>query len=84
MATTGLVSAGADSGDAGAGAHPRATGGVGQFARGVLVAHPHPDHYNSVRELLAGEEVPVIAHRDVDREIRTWDDASEFAREARR
>jgi glyoxylase-like metal-dependent hydrolase (beta-lactamase superfamily II) len=43
--------------------------------RGVLVTHPHPDHYNTVTELLAGEDVPVIAHRDVDREIRASDDA---------
>ena len=42
---------------------------------GVLVTHPHPDHYNTIGELLAGEEVPVIAHRDVDREIRASDEA---------
>jgi glyoxylase-like metal-dependent hydrolase (beta-lactamase superfamily II) len=42
---------------------------------GVLVTHPHPDHYNTITELLAGEDVPVIAHRDVDREIRAKDDA---------
>jgi glyoxylase-like metal-dependent hydrolase (beta-lactamase superfamily II) len=42
---------------------------------GVLVTHPHPDHYNTITELLAGEEVPVIAHADVDREIRAKDDA---------
>jgi glyoxylase-like metal-dependent hydrolase (beta-lactamase superfamily II) len=42
---------------------------------GVLVTHPHPDHYNTVTELLAGENVPVIAHRDVDREIRANDEA---------
>jgi glyoxylase-like metal-dependent hydrolase (beta-lactamase superfamily II) len=42
---------------------------------GVLVTHPHPDHYNTIGELLAGEEAPVIAHRDVDREIRGKDDA---------
>jgi glyoxylase-like metal-dependent hydrolase (beta-lactamase superfamily II) len=42
---------------------------------GVLVTHPHPDHYNTIGELLAGDEVPVIAHRDVDREIRASDDA---------
>jgi glyoxylase-like metal-dependent hydrolase (beta-lactamase superfamily II) len=42
---------------------------------GVLVTHPHPDHYNTIGELLAGEEVPVIAHGDVDREIRAKDDA---------
>jgi glyoxylase-like metal-dependent hydrolase (beta-lactamase superfamily II) len=42
---------------------------------GVLVTHPHPDHYNSITELLAGEDVPVIAHSCVDREIRAHDDA---------
>jgi glyoxylase-like metal-dependent hydrolase (beta-lactamase superfamily II) len=42
---------------------------------GVLVTHPHPDHYNTIGELLAGEEVPVIAHGDVDREIRAKDEA---------
>jgi glyoxylase-like metal-dependent hydrolase (beta-lactamase superfamily II) len=41
---------------------------------GVLVTHPHPDHYNTITELLAGEDVPVIAHEDVDREIRASDD----------
>jgi glyoxylase-like metal-dependent hydrolase (beta-lactamase superfamily II) len=42
---------------------------------GVLVTHPHPDHYNTIGQLLAGEDVPVIAHGDVDREIRAQDDA---------
>ena len=42
---------------------------------GVLVTHPHPDHYNTLGELLAGEDVPVIAHDDVDREIRASDEA---------
>jgi glyoxylase-like metal-dependent hydrolase (beta-lactamase superfamily II) len=42
---------------------------------GVLVTHPHPDHYNTITELLSGEAVPVIAHGDVDREIRARDDA---------
>jgi glyoxylase-like metal-dependent hydrolase (beta-lactamase superfamily II) len=41
----------------------------------VLVTHPHPDHYNTVTELLAGESAPVIAHPDVDRGIRANDDA---------
>ena len=41
----------------------------------MLLTHPHPDHYNTIGELLAGERVPVIAHRDVDREIRAKDDA---------
>jgi glyoxylase-like metal-dependent hydrolase (beta-lactamase superfamily II) len=42
---------------------------------GVLITHPHPDHYNTIDELLAGENVPVIAHRDVEREIREKDEA---------
>ena len=42
---------------------------------GVLITHPHPDHYNTTTELLAGADVPVIAHRDVDSEIRANDDA---------
>jgi glyoxylase-like metal-dependent hydrolase (beta-lactamase superfamily II) len=42
---------------------------------GVLVTHPHPDHYNMIGELLAGESVPVIAHGDVAREIREQDEA---------
>jgi glyoxylase-like metal-dependent hydrolase (beta-lactamase superfamily II) len=42
---------------------------------GVLVTHPHPDHYNTIGQLVAGEGVPVIAHADVDREIRAKDDA---------
>ena len=42
---------------------------------GVLVTHPHPDHYNTITELLAGDDVPVIAHGDVDSEIRAKDDA---------
>jgi glyoxylase-like metal-dependent hydrolase (beta-lactamase superfamily II) len=42
---------------------------------GVLVTHPHPDHYNTIAELLAGDEVPVIALREVEREIREKDEA---------
>ena len=42
---------------------------------GALVTHPHPDHYNTITELVADEDVPVIAHADVDREIRAKDDA---------
>jgi glyoxylase-like metal-dependent hydrolase (beta-lactamase superfamily II) len=48
---------------------------LGKPLRGVLVTHPHPDHYNTIGELLAGEDVPVIAHRDVEREIRERDEA---------
>jgi glyoxylase-like metal-dependent hydrolase (beta-lactamase superfamily II) len=48
---------------------------LGKPLLGVLVTHPHPDHYNAITELLAEEPVQVIAHRDVDREIRAKDDA---------
>jgi glyoxylase-like metal-dependent hydrolase (beta-lactamase superfamily II) len=48
---------------------------LGKPLLGVLVTHPHPDHYNTITELLAGEELPVIALRDVDREIRAKDEA---------
>ena len=48
---------------------------LGKQLLGVLVTHPHPDHYNTIGELLAGEDVPVIAHRDVEREIRERDEA---------
>jgi glyoxylase-like metal-dependent hydrolase (beta-lactamase superfamily II) len=43
---------------------------------GVLVTHPHPDHYNTISELLGDDDdIPVIALRDVDLEIREKDDA---------
>ena len=40
---------------------------------GVLLTHPHPDHYNGLGELVAGDRVPIVALRDVDREIRERD-----------
>jgi glyoxylase-like metal-dependent hydrolase (beta-lactamase superfamily II) len=48
---------------------------LGKPLLGVLVTHPHPDHYNTIGQLLVGGDVPVIAHRDVDREIRASDEA---------
>jgi len=42
---------------------------------GVLVTHPHPDHYNGLTELVAGLEVPILALPGVDREIRDRDAA---------
>jgi glyoxylase-like metal-dependent hydrolase (beta-lactamase superfamily II) len=48
---------------------------LGKPLLGVLVTHPHPDHYNTISELLVGESVPVIAHGDVAREIREKDEA---------
>jgi glyoxylase-like metal-dependent hydrolase (beta-lactamase superfamily II) len=48
---------------------------LGKPLLGALVTHPHPDHYNTITELVADEDVPVFAHADVDREIRAKDDA---------
>jgi glyoxylase-like metal-dependent hydrolase (beta-lactamase superfamily II) len=51
---------------------------LGKPLLGVLVTHPHPDHYNAIGELLAGEDVPVVAHRDVDREMRSGNEAERW------
>lgn len=40
---------------------------------GVLITHPHPDHYNGVAELVDDDQVPIIALPDVDQEIRARD-----------
>lgn len=54
-------------------AHRARLDALGKPLSGVLITHPHPDHYNGVTELVAGYDVPVIALADVDREIRTSD-----------
>ena len=41
---------------------------------GVLVTRPRPDHYNTIASC-SREDVPVIAHADVDQEIRAMDEA---------
>ena len=43
----------------------------------VLLTHSHPDHYGGVVELLAGEDVPVVATAGVDAVIRRDDDLKE-------
>ena len=40
---------------------------------GVLLTHPHPDHYNGVTELVGDGDVPVLALADVDQEMRARD-----------
>lgn len=42
---------------------------------GVLITHPHPDHYNGLTVLVEGLDVPIVAMPAVDREIRESDDA---------
>jgi glyoxylase-like metal-dependent hydrolase (beta-lactamase superfamily II) len=43
----------------------------------VLVTHSHPDHYGGIVELVAGDEVPVIATEGVDAVIRRDDAVKE-------
>ncbi len=41
----------------------------------VLFTHSHPDHYNTVSQLVAGlDDVPIIALAEVDQVIRDWDE----------
>jgi glyoxylase-like metal-dependent hydrolase (beta-lactamase superfamily II) len=46
---------------------------LGKPLAGVLINHPHPDHYNGVTELVEGHSVPIVALADVDVEIRARD-----------
>jgi glyoxylase-like metal-dependent hydrolase (beta-lactamase superfamily II) len=47
---------------------------LGKPLAGVLITHPHPDHYNGLTELVAGhDDVPIIALIDVAEEIRARD-----------
>ena len=48
---------------------------LGKPLLGVLVTHPHPDHFNGITELVQGEEVPIHATADVARVIRATADA---------
>lgn len=47
---------------------------LGKPLAGVLVTHPHPDHYNGITALVAGhDDVPIVALADVAQEIRVRD-----------
>lgn len=50
---------------------------LGKPLRAVLVTHAHPDHYAGIVELVAGDEVPILAVEGVDRIIRRDDAAKE-------
>ncbi|HET7535394.1 MAG TPA: MBL fold metallo-hydrolase [Candidatus Didemnitutus sp.] len=50
---------------------------IGKPLRAVLLTHGHPDHYNGVTRLVAGEKVEVIATAATDRVIREYDAAKE-------
>ncbi|MGH8978547.1 MAG: MBL fold metallo-hydrolase, partial [Acidimicrobiia bacterium] len=40
---------------------------------GVVVTHPHPDHYAGLARIVASDEVPIIATNAVDAVIRRDD-----------
>lgn len=48
---------------------------LGPPLAGVLLTHSHPDHYNTVTQLSAGLDVPIVATVNVDRVMREHDDA---------
>lgn len=50
----------------------------GQSLAGVLITHPHPDHYAGLAHIVGDDEVPVIATAAVDAVIRR-DDAEKDA-----
>jgi glyoxylase-like metal-dependent hydrolase (beta-lactamase superfamily II) len=50
---------------------------TGKPLLGVLVTHVHPDHYGGLTELVAGDDVPIIAAEGVDRIIRRDDPVKE-------
>ncbi len=42
-----------------------ATERLGKPLRAVLLTHSHPDHYGGLTELVAGDDVPIIAPQGV-------------------
>jgi glyoxylase-like metal-dependent hydrolase (beta-lactamase superfamily II) len=45
---------------------------------GVVITHPHPDHYAGLAQIVGDREVPIVATREVDAVIRR-DDATKEA-----
>ena len=41
---------------------------------GVLITHPHPDHYAGIAHVVGRDDVPIVATRSVDAVIRRDDD----------
>lgn len=50
---------------------------LGEPLLAVLVTHAHPDHYGGIVELVAGDDVPVVATAGVDAVIRRDDTLKE-------
>jgi glyoxylase-like metal-dependent hydrolase (beta-lactamase superfamily II) len=48
---------------------------AGRTLAGVVITHPHPDHYAGLWHLIGDNEVPIVATRGVDEVIRR-DDAT--------
>jgi glyoxylase-like metal-dependent hydrolase (beta-lactamase superfamily II) len=51
---------------------------VGKPLAGVVITHPHPDHYAGTALIVGDDEVPIIATTEVDAVIRR-DDATKEA-----
>lgn len=51
---------------------------VGKPLAGVVITHPHPDHYAGAAQIVGDADVPIIATADVDTVIRR-DDATKEA-----
>jgi glyoxylase-like metal-dependent hydrolase (beta-lactamase superfamily II) len=50
---------------------------LGKPLKAVLITHGHPDHYNGITNLVAGEAVDIVATAGTDRVIREADSAKE-------
>jgi glyoxylase-like metal-dependent hydrolase (beta-lactamase superfamily II) len=50
---------------------------LGKPLRAVLLTHSHPDHYGGLTELVAGDDVPIIAPQGVIDTITSSDEAKE-------
>jgi glyoxylase-like metal-dependent hydrolase (beta-lactamase superfamily II) len=46
---------------------------AGRPLAGVVITHPHPDHYAGLRHVIGDAEIPIVATRQVDEVIRRDD-----------